>query len=65
MFPDARIAGQWQIDEAELAEAMSAVADGEVDILVCTTIIEAGIDIPNVNTLIIEDANRSCAAVPD
>jgi transcription-repair coupling factor (superfamily II helicase) len=59
MFPDARIAvGHGRLDEAELAEVMSAVADGEVDILVCTTIIEAGIDIPNVNTLIIEDADK-------
>ncbi|MFR6378676.1 MAG: helicase-related protein [Evtepia sp.] len=34
------------------------MVDGEVDILVCTTIIETGIDIPNVNTLIIEDADQ-------
>ena len=34
------------------------MADGEIDILICTTIIETGIDIPNVNTLIIEDADK-------
>ncbi|MFQ8819452.1 MAG: helicase-related protein [Oscillospiraceae bacterium] len=34
------------------------MVDGEADVLVCTTIIETGIDIPNVNTLIIEDADR-------
>ena len=40
------------------------MAEGEIRILVCTTIIETGIDIPNVNTLIIEDADkpRPCAA---
>ena len=37
---------------------MQAMSNGEVQILVCTTIIETGIDIPNVNTLIIEDADR-------
>ena len=37
---------------------MESMASGEVQILVCTTIIETGIDIPNVNTLIIEDADR-------
>ena len=37
---------------------MQQMADGEMHVLVCTTIIETGIDIPNVNTLIIEDADR-------
>ena len=37
---------------------MEKMADGEIQILLCTTIIETGIDIPNVNTLIIEDADR-------
>ncbi|MGM9593339.1 MAG: TRCF domain-containing protein, partial [Candidatus Onthomonas sp.] len=37
---------------------MSKVIDGEIQVLVCTTIIETGIDIPNVNTLIIEDADK-------
>ena len=32
--------------------------DGEIDVLVCTTIIETGLDIPNVNTIIISDADR-------
>ena len=32
--------------------------EGEIDVLVCTTIIETGVDVPNVNTLIIEDADR-------
>ena len=41
-----------------LASVMEEVADGKVQVLVCTTIIETGIDIPNVNTLIIEDADK-------
>ena len=46
-----------RMDKAELQTVMEAVSAGEVQVLVCTTIIEAGIDIPNVNTLIIEDAD--------
>ena len=37
---------------------MTKIADGEIDILVCTTIIETGIDIANANTLIIENADH-------
>ena len=44
--------------EGELSSVMSRMAEGEIDVLVCTTIIETGIDIPNVNTLIIEDADN-------
>ncbi|MDR3149801.1 MAG: transcription-repair coupling factor [Oscillospiraceae bacterium] len=44
--------------EEELSDVMERVSSGDVQILVCTTIIEAGIDIPNVNTLVIEDADR-------
>lgn len=47
-----------QTDKRTLADVMDRVATGEVQVLVCTTIIETGIDIPNVNTLIIEDADR-------
>ena len=47
-----------KMDKTELARVMDAVAAGEVQVLVCTTIIETGIDIPNVNTLIVEDADR-------
>ena len=47
-----------QLDKAVLASVMDSVASGETQVLVCTTIIETGIDIPNVNTLIIEDADR-------
>ncbi len=47
-----------RLDEKSLSSVMQQVSDGEVQVLVCTTIIETGIDIPNVNTLIIEDADR-------
>ncbi|WP_298018063.1 transcription-repair coupling factor [uncultured Dysosmobacter sp.] len=57
--PDVRIVtGHGKMSEQELSSVMQAMVDGEADILVCTTIIETGIDIPNVNTLIIEDADR-------
>jgi len=57
--PEARIVtGHGKMGEQELSSVMQAMVDGEADILVCTTIIETGIDIPNVNTLIIEDADR-------
>ena len=47
-----------KMDEKGLSSVMQQVSDGELQVLVCTTIIETGIDIPNVNTLIIEDADR-------
>ena len=57
--PEVRIVtGHGKMSEQELSSVMQAMVDGEADILVCTTIIETGIDIPNVNTLIIEDADK-------
>ena len=47
-----------QMEKQKLSDVMDRVVGGEVQVLVCTTIIETGIDIPNVNTLIIEDADR-------
>ena len=47
-----------RMDQDQLGDVMSRMTDGEIDVLVCTTIIEAGIDLPNVNTLIVEDAER-------
>jgi len=47
-----------QMAEGELASIMQRLEEGEIQVLVCTTIIETGIDIPNVNTLIVEDADR-------
>ena len=46
------------MNQEQLSDVMQAMADGQIQILVCTTIIETGIDIPNVNTLIIEDADK-------
>ena len=47
-----------KMGEDALSDVMTAMADGEVQVLVCTTIIETGLDIPNANTLIIENADR-------
>ena len=57
--PEVRVVtAHGKMGEQELSAVMQAMVDGEADVLVCTTIIETGIDIPNVNTLIIEDADR-------
>ena len=57
--PEVRVVtAHGKMGEQELSTVMQAMVDGEADVLVCTTIIETGIDIPNVNTLIIEDADR-------
>ena len=47
-----------KMSQEELNDVMSRMSEGEIDVLVCTTIIETGIDISNVNTLVIEDADR-------
>ncbi len=47
-----------KMGEDALSDVMQAMAEGEIQVLVCTTIIETGLDIPNVNTLIIENADR-------
>lgn len=58
MVPEARIAvGHGKMSERELEEIMMETLAGEIDILVCTTIIETGLDIPNINTIIIENAD--------
>ena len=57
--PEVRVVvGHGKMQEKELSTVMEAMVNGEADVLVCTTIIETGIDIPNANTLIIEDADR-------
>ncbi|KNY27320.1 transcription-repair coupling factor [Pseudobacteroides cellulosolvens] len=59
LVPDARIAvGHGQMDEKELEDIIYDFINGNYDMLVCTTIIESGLDMPNVNTIIIEDADR-------
>ncbi len=58
-LPDVAIGiGHGKMNEEELSDVMQQMSDGELQVLVCTTIIETGIDIPNVNTLIIEDADK-------
>lgn len=59
MVPDARIAvGHGQMSEQELEKTILDFLDGEYDVLVSTSIIETGVDIPNVNTLIVHDAEK-------
>ena len=59
MLPDARIGiAHGKMSEDELSEVWRGLLEGEIDVLVCTTIIETGVDVPNVNTLIIENADR-------
>lgn len=58
-LPDAKIAvAHGKMSEEQLSTIWRDLMDGEIDILVCTTIIETGVDVPNANTLIIEDADR-------
>jgi transcription-repair coupling factor (superfamily II helicase) len=59
LVPDARIlVGHGQMGEGELEDVMVKFINHEADILVCTTIIESGLDIPNSNTIIINNADR-------
>ena len=58
LVPEARMGvAHGQMPEGDLEEVMVDFADGNMDVLVCTTIIESGLDIPNVNTLIINRAD--------
>lgn len=59
LVPQARvIVAHGQMPENELEDVMVAFSNGEADVLMCTTIIESGLDMPNVNTLIVERADR-------
>jgi len=59
LVPEAEVAiGHGQMPEDELEKVMVAFAQGKVDILVCTTIIESGLDMPNANTIIINKADK-------
>ena len=59
LVPDARIdIGHGQMDADELETVMARFVAGRIDVLVCTTIIESGLDIPNANTIIIDRADR-------
>ena len=59
LVPEARIAvGHGQMPEEQLEKVMIDFMEGEYDVLLSTTIVEAGLDIPNVNTIIIHDADK-------
>ncbi|MFN8174306.1 MAG: transcription-repair coupling factor [Solirubrobacteraceae bacterium] len=59
LVPDARVeVAHGQMDESQLEERMLRFLRGEADVLVCTSIIESGIDIPQANTLIVERADQ-------
>lgn len=58
-IPDINVAvGHGKMKEDELEDIMYDMVNGQTDVLVCTTIIETGLDIPNANTIIIENADR-------
>lgn len=58
-LPDARVAyAHGQMEKEELEDIWQSLVHGEIDILVCTTIIETGVDLPMANTLVIENADR-------
>jgi transcription-repair coupling factor (superfamily II helicase) len=59
LVPEARVEiGHGQMSPEELEEVMARFVAGKIDVLVCTTIIESGLDIPNANTIIIDRADR-------
>ena len=59
MLPHARVGiAHGKMSEDELSDVWKKLLEHEIDVLVCTTIIETGVDVPNANTLIIEDADR-------
>ena len=58
LVPEARVAiAHGQMDEGTLEQLVLAFSDGDYDVLVCTTIIESGIDMPTVNTLVVDRAD--------
>jgi transcription-repair coupling factor (superfamily II helicase) len=58
LLPDVRlVVGHGQMAEGQLESVMLRFASGEADVLVCTTIIESGLDIPNANTIVIDRAD--------
>ena len=58
-LPECRVAtAHGKMSEEQLSDVWKRLIEHEIDLLVCTTIIETGVDVPNANTLIIEDADR-------
>ena len=59
LLPDARVeVAHGQMPEGALASVMRRFTDGAIDVLACSTIIESGLDIPNANTIVVNDAHR-------
>ncbi|MBO6232695.1 MAG: transcription-repair coupling factor [Clostridia bacterium] len=59
LVPEARVSfAHGQMTGSKIEEIMKEFTDGETNVLVCTTILESGIDIPNANTIIVENADR-------
>jgi transcription-repair coupling factor (superfamily II helicase) len=59
LFPEIRVAAvHGQMEEQHIEDVMARFIDQEYDVLVATSIIESGLDIPNANTIIVEDADR-------
>ena len=59
LVPEARVAfAHGKMEGRQLEDIMKDFIDKEIDVIICTTILESGIDIPNANTIIIEDADR-------
>jgi transcription-repair coupling factor (superfamily II helicase) len=59
LVPEAEVAiGHGQMPEEELEKVMTSFTQGKIDILVCTTIIESGLDMPNANTMIVNKADK-------
>ena len=59
LVPEAKIAtAHGRMSKVQMENIMLKVLNNEIDVLICTTIIETGLDIPNVNTIIIEDADK-------
>lgn len=59
LLPDLKFAAaHGRMNESELEDIMISFMNREIDVLVCTTIVETGVDIPNVNTMVIENADR-------
>src|SRR5260370_19682423 len=59
LVPQARVEiGHGQMDSDQLEEVMACFVAGKIDVLVCTTIIESGLDIPNAETIVLDPAER-------
>ena len=59
LVPEARVGfAHGKMSGTELEDIMQEFIDGKINVLVCTTILESGIDIPNANTIIVENADR-------